>query len=335
MMDDSYPDQLVRLMNGYWQTQAIYVAAKLGLADRLRDQPRTAEELSAEAGAHPRALHRLLRALASLGIFAEDDRHRFALTPLAEGLRRDGPNSVRALAIMRGEWQYEAWGQLLYSIQTGRSAFEKLYGQPLFDFLSRNPDKGKLFDDAMTAVHGRETAAMLEAYDFAGIGTLADVGGGNGEVLTAVLTKYPHLRGLLFDLPAVAERTRANLQAAGLEGRCTVVAGSFFASVPSGADVYLLRHILHDWDDDKAVAILGKCREALRTRGKLLVVEGVVPPGNEPAVSKFFDLAMLVLPGGLERTEEEYRGLFQAGGFRLERIVPTRSWISVLEGAPL
>jgi hypothetical protein len=275
-----------------------------------------------------------MRALASLGIFTEDASGRFALTPVGECLRSGVPGSVRSLAIMRGEWQYETWGQLLYSIQTGQTAFDKLYGMPLFEYLSRNPDKGQLFDDAMTGVHGRETAAMLEAYDFSGIGTLADIGCGNGEVLCSVLKRYPGLRGVFFDLPAVAERTRANIDRAGLSGRSQVVAGSFFEAVPGGADAYFLRHIIHDWDDDRSITILRHCRQALGERGKLLVVEGLVPPGNEPALSKFYDLSMMVLPGGMERTEAEYRRLFEASGFRLTRIVPTASWISVLEGEP-
>jgi SAM-dependent methyltransferase len=334
--EDTPQDHLVRLMNGYWHTQAIYVAARLGLADVLANRrPRSAEELAAATGAHPRGLYRLLRALAGLGLFTEDDQHRFTLAPLAESLRSDVPGSVRSLAIVRGEWQYEAWGRLLDSVRTGRTAFETVYGMPLFDYLSRHPDKGQLFDDAMTGVHGRETAAMLEAYDFSGFATLADIGGGNGEVLSAVLTKYPHLRGLLLDLPAVAERTRARLAAVGLAERCEVRAGNFFEAVPPGADAYLLRHILHDWDDDRAVVLLRNCRAVLRPGGKFLVVEGVIPAGNEPSVSKFFDLAMMVLPGGLERTEAEYRRLFEAGGFRLARLVPTRTWISVLEGEPV
>ena len=235
---------------------------------------------------------------------------------------------------MRGEWQYEAWGKLLHSIQTGEPAFEKIHGMPLFEFLARHPDKGRLFDAAMTGVHGRETTAMLESYDFSGIGTLADVGGGNGEVLSSILKAYPNMRGILFDLPAVAERTRANIEAAGLTDRCRVVAGSFFASVPAGADAYLLRHIIHDWDDEKSLTILRNCRTAMGEAGKLLVVEGIVPPGNEPSVSKFFDLAMMVVPGGMERTEEEYRRLFEAAGFRLKRVAPTTSWVSVIEGEP-
>jgi hypothetical protein len=275
-----------------------------------------------------------LRALASIGIFAEDEQRRFGLTPMAECLRGNVPGSVRSLILMRGEWQYQAWGQLLYSIQTGRSAFEHVYQMPLFDYLAGHPEKGKLFDDAMTGVHGRETTAMLDAYDFSGIGRLADVGGGNGEVISSILKRYPTMTGILFDQPLVIERSRMGLELAGLSGRCRAVGGNFFESVPAGADAYLLRHIIHDWDDDRSITILRNCHAALGNRGKLLVVEGLLPPGNGPALSKFFDLAMMVLPGGMERTQEEYLRLFEAGGFQLTRIVPTSTWISVLEGEP-
>lgn len=327
-MNDDLHDQLAHLLSGYWYTQTIYVAAKLNLAELLRDGPRSAPELVQSTGTNSRALYRLLRALASIGIFAED-RGRFCLTPLAECLLDP---SAKAMATLRGECQYRAWGELLYSVQTGRSAFEKVYGKPIFDYLAEHPQTGHLFDLAMTGVHGRETQAMLEAYDFTGIGTLVDLGGGNGSVLTAMLRRYPGLQGILFDLPSVAERTKAHIEAAGLASRCQVMAGNFFEAVPSGADACLLRHIIHDWDDAQSVTILGHCRRAMRPGGKLLVVEGVVPPGNEPSVSKFFDLAMLVLPGGMERTEQEYRQLLEAAGFRLTRIVPTRTWVSVIEG---
>lgn len=187
----------------------------------------------------------------------------------------------------------------------------------------------------MTGVHGRETRAMLDAYDFAVVGRLADVGGGNGEVIAAVLAKSPAMRGVLFDRPAVVERAKGNLTAAGVADRCEVTAGDFFASVPPGADAYLLRHIIHDWDDAKSVAILRNCRAAMKPGGKLLVVEGIVPPGNGPSVSKFFDLAMMVLPGGMERTEGEYRRLLAASGFALTRVVPTATWVSVIEATPM
>lgn len=334
MNEPTAQDQVARLLTGFWTTQTIYVAAKLGIADCLRQGPQTAAELARLTQTHPDALYRLLRALASLGLFAEDDRQRFSLTPLANCLRSDVPGSLQPLAIMRGEWQYQAWGELLHSIQTGRPAFEKTHGMPLFDFLARHPDKGQIFDAAMTAVHGRETDAVLDAYDFAGIGTLVDVGGGNGSVLSAILKKHAAMKGIVFDVPEVIERTRKLIVTAGLTDRCQVQAGDFFHEVPAGADAYHLRHILHDWEDDRAIAILKNCRQAMPDHGRLLVVEGIIPSGNDPHPSKYFDLAMMVVPGGLERTETEYRRLFAAAGFRLDRIVPTRSWISVIEGVP-
>jgi hypothetical protein len=327
-MSENLHEQLTRLVSGYWSTQTVYVAAKLDLAELVKDGPRSAHELAEWTGTNSRALYRLLRALASIGIFAED-QGCFCLTPLAECLLEP---STKAMALMRGGFQYRAWGELLYSVHTGEPGFEKVYGKPIFDYCSEHPETGKLFDLAMTGVHGRETEAMLQAYDFTGIGRLADIGGGNGSVITAILRRYPALQGILFDLPGVAERAKANLAAADLQSRCRVVAGSFFESVPQGADAYLMRHIIHDRDDEQAVKILQNCRRAISQGGKLLVVEGVVPPGNEPSVSKFFDLAMLVSPGGMERTAVEYRQLFEAAGFRLVRIVPTGTWVSVLEG---
>jgi hypothetical protein len=320
-------------MAGFWTTQAIYVAAKLGLAELLARGPRSPEDLATTTGTHAPSLYRLLRALAGLGIFAEEPDGRFALTPMASCLQ-DGPESLRSLAIMRGEWQYAAWGQLLHSIRTGQTAFDTLHGMPLFEWLAQKPEAGRIFDAAMTGVHGRETAAMLDAYDFSGIRTLADIGGGNGSVIRAVLERYPEMTGILFDLPGVGERARAELATAGLTARCRIETGSFFDGVPAGADTYLLRHIIHDWDDERSVAILRVCRRAMGPASRLLVVEGVVPTGNEPSVSKRYDLSMMVMVGGKERTEVEYRTLFAAGGFRLTRIVPTRTWVAIIEGEP-
>jgi ubiquinone/menaquinone biosynthesis C-methylase UbiE len=320
------------MLTGYWITQALYVAAKLGIADLLTAGPRSPDDLAQVTKSHAPALYRLLRALASVGVFAEDGQGRFSLTPLAECLRSDVPGSQRALAIMTGEEHYRAWGELLYSVQTGQTAFDKLYGMPVFDFLSRNPEQAKVFDAAMVGVHGRETAAMLDAYDFSGIATLADIGGGNGSLLTTVLKRHPAMRGILFDLPGVTERARGNLQAAGLADRCQVIGGNFFESAPAGADAYLMRHIIHDWDDEKATRILQNVHRVMGKEGRLLVVEGVIPHGNEPSFGKLLDLTMLVIPGGKERTEEEYRKLFEAGGFHLTRIVPTKAEVSVVEG---
>ncbi len=324
--------QISRMLTGYWISQALYVAAKLGLADLLKDGPRTADALASATRTQPRALYRLLRSLASQGVFVEDNQCRFSLTPLAECLRSDVPGSQRSLAIMNGEEHYHAFGQLLWSVQTGQTAFDKLHGMPVFDFLQRHPEQAKIFDEAMVGVHGRETAAMLEAYDFSGVRVLADVGGGNGSLLATALKRHPQMRGILFDLPGVIERARANLQAAGIADRCQAIAGSFFESVPPGADAYLMRHIIHDWDDARATTILRNVHRAMGAGGKLLVIESVIPPGNSPSFGKLLDLAMLVIPGGEERTEEEYRKLFQAAGFRLNRIVPTPTEVAVIEG---
>lgn len=329
-MELSPQQQISRMISGNWMAQALYVVAKLGLADLLKDGPRTADDLAATTDSHPRSLYRLLRTLASMGVFVEDEHQRFSLTPLAECLRWDKPGSQWAMAITAGELFYKAWGDLLYSVQTGRTAFEKVYGQPIFDYFGDHPDKAKLFDETMVGVHGRETAAMLDAYDFSGIRVLADIGGGNGSTITAILKKHTNMRGILFDLPNVAERAEANIGAAGLQDRCEVIGGSFFESVPRGADAYLLRYIIHDWYDDKAGAILKNVARAMGHDGRLLVVESVISPDSP--VGKMLDLAMLVLPGGEERVAEEYRILFQSAGFRLNKIVPTKAEVSMIEG---
>ncbi|HVJ68917.1 MAG TPA: methyltransferase, partial [Caulifigura sp.] len=329
----SSPNELLnRMITGYWTTQAVYVAAKLKIADLLADGPRSAEDLARATGTHAPSLYRLLRALASMGMFAETGSSLFELTPLAALLRRDAPGSQWALAVMSGEEHYKAWGELLYSVETGKIAFDKLYGMPVFDFLSRNVEQAKVFDAAMVGVHGRESSAMVDAYDFSGIQVLADVGGGNGSLLTAVLKAHPSMRGLLYDLPGVVERARPNLAAAGVGERCDVVGGSFFESVPPGADAYLMRHIIHDWDDDKSLTILRNIHRVLPADGRLLLVEGVIPPGNDPCFGKLLDLTMLTIPGGKERTEAEYRELFRTAGFELTRIVPTNAEVSVIEG---
>jgi hypothetical protein len=239
---------------------------------------------------------------------------------------------VRSAAIAMGEEHYRAWGDLLYSVQTGRTAFEHVFGQPIFSYLAANPRAAALFDETMTAVHGAETAAMLEVYNFTPIGTLVDVGGGNGTTLAAVLARDALLHGILFDRPDVIDRARERLKAAGMEHRCLLVGGDFFKSVSVGGDAYLLRHILHDWYDEQCLTILGNIRKAMLPRAKLLVVESVIPPGNEPFFGKLLDVNMLVMPGGMERTEAEYRQLFAAAGFQLSRIIPTRMEVSVIEG---
>jgi hypothetical protein len=274
----------------------------------------------------------VLRALASVGIFAEGPPRQFSLTPLAEPLQSNVPNSKRALALMSGDEQFQCWTEIAYSIQTGKKAFDKVFGQPIFDYLGEHLDKAQVFDAAMVGIHGRESDAILNAYDFSGINTVVDIGGGNGSQLIALLQAHPQTRGILFDLPHVIERAKPIIAAAGLADRCELVAGSFFDAVPAGAGAYFMRHIIHDWEDEKSLTILRNCHRAMPPHGRLLVVESVIPSGNEPFGGKFLDLVMLLIPGGKERTEAEYRALFQDAGFELSNIVPTGSEVSVIEG---
>ena len=336
-MSDAKPNprqQVLQMIHSYWTAQAIHVAAKLNLAELVQDGPKTAAELAKVTNSHPQSLYRLLRALASVEIFAEDEQGRFRLTPMAECLL-DQHGSQRAVALMMGEEHYRSWGDLLYSIQTGKPAFDHLFGKPVFDWLSEHPEQAKIFDAAMTGFHGPETQAMIDAYDYTGVTTLVDIGGGNGTVLAAVLKKYPAMKGILYDLPGVIERAKKNLADAGLAARCQTIAGSFFQSAPSGGDVYQMRHIIHDWTDEQCQTILGHIRKVIPKTGRLLVIEMVVKPGNVPQPAKWLDLNMLVLPGGRERTESEYRAMYAQAGFQLTQIVPTPTEVSVIEGKPV
>jgi len=326
--------QMGQMITGYWVSKAVYVAAKLGLADLLADGPKSVSVLASETGADERALYRLLRALASVGVFCGRADGTYEQTPLSATLR-SGADGMRAFAIMAGESLYEAWGDLFHSVTTGEVAFEKRFGMPFFEHLSRAPEESaRVFDEAMTQIHGHETPAMLAAYDFSDCRTVADVGGGNGSVLTAILERHSNTRGLLFDLPHVIERAATEMAARGLAERCCTVAGSFFEHVPEGADCYLMRHIIHDWNDEQCRTILGHCRRAIPADGRLLVVEAVIPEGNGFFFEKLLDLNMMAVPGGLERTEREYADLLASADFTLRRVVPTEASISVIEAVP-
>jgi hypothetical protein len=329
---------LMQMVSGYRASQALYVAAKLGIADLLKDGPKSSDELAEAAHAHPAALRRLMRALASLGIFEEDAAGRFSLTPMGTCLRSDVPGSLRApVLFLVGEEGWRAWGALLHSVQTGEPAFDHVYGMGGFDYGAQHPEFSKVLDESMAAFAAPVADAVLAAYDFSGTSTLVEVGGGNGALLSAILRAHPELRGILFDLPHVVTGASKVLADAGVADRCEVVGGSFFDSVPGGGDTYMLKWIIHDWDDDRSIAILRACHRAMKGTGKLLVLDQILPRRAEPsgATAVFmFDLEMLVVaPGGRERTEDEFRALLAAAGFRVNRVVAT-TWLrlGVIEG---
>lgn len=332
-MSDVGPS-LPQLVTGYWISQAIYAAAWFDLPRHLAAGPRTAEEVAVAAGTHPESTFRLLRALASVGIFVQDGQERFALAAMGEELRDP---AGRAFSLMTGNTMYRAWGELAHSVRTGEPAFDHAFQQPVFEFLRDHPEEAEIFDAAMTGVHGPETEPMIDAYDFSVFETVVDVGGGNGSVLSAILSRAPRLKGVLYDLPDVADRAAPLLDQTGVADRCTVTGGSFFESVPrvsGGPTAYMLRHIVHDWRDDDAAVILRHCREAIgQERGsRVLLVETVIEPGDATDFGKWLDLMMLVV-GGKERTETQYRDLLKAAGLELTRITPTASVVSVVEAA--
>ena len=323
---------LLQMVTGYWVSQSIYVAARLGIADLLQDGAKTSDELARETGAHGPTLYRVLRALAGLGIFAEDENRRFSLTPLAEPLR-SGPNSLRAMAIhMIEDASWAAWGKLLESVRTGEAGFKLAHGAEVFPYYASHPESMEPFNEAMTNFSEAVIQALVPAYDFSSIKKLVDVGGGHGSLLAAILKANSRLQGVLFDLPPAVEGARKRMEMEGVGDRAELVAGDFFESVPAGGDAYLMKLIIHDWDEERAVKILKNCHAAMADGGKLLLIESVVPSGNEPSFSKGMDLQMLIMTGGRERTESEYRDLFAAGGFTLTRVIPTQSAMSIIEG---
>ena len=333
--NQAIPPQLavLQMATGYWVSQSIYVAAKLGIADLLKDSPKSCDELATATRTNAPSLYRVLRSLASLGVFAETQPNHFTLTPLAACLQSDVPDSIRAYVIMQGEVNYQAWGEFMYSVQTGGSSFEHIYGMNLYEYLAQNPESAKIFDESMTNLSVIHSAAIAPSYDFSSIQTLVDVAGGEGLLIASILKSNPTLKGVVFDQPHVIERAKRFLEAEGVLERCQVAAGNFFESVPEGGDAYILKYIIHDWDDEKAIAILKQCHKVMPAKGKILVAEQVIPPGNEPFTGKLLDLTMLVItPGGRERTEAEYRALFEKAGFKLTRIVPTQDEISIIEG---
>ena len=326
---------LLGLINGFRISQALHVAAVLRLSDHLAEGPRTVDDLAAVAGCDPRSLHRLLRALASAGVYAAEPDGRFASTALGDELRSTGLGDWAAFAGASSMWR--AWGALEHSVRTGENAFAAVHGETVWEYRADNPAAGAAFDAAMAALSRRAGAAVLDAYDFAAFHTVADVGGGNGALLATVLGRHPHLRGHLLDQPHVVAAAPALLAAAGVADRCEVHPGDLFTDVPPAADAYLLKSILHDWPDEAALTIARTCRRAMRPGSVMLILERVIAgppylPADLPAT--FSDLNMLVGPGGQERTRAEYEALLRAADLRLTRVVPTTTDVSIIEAVP-
>jgi hypothetical protein len=326
--------QMLDLLTGYWNSQALRVFAQLGIADALEKKARTPAELARAADADPERLYRLLRALAPLGVVKEQRSGRFALAPLGRTLCAGAADSMRSFALMIvDDYNWNGWAQLGEGVRRPVLPFERVYGMEIFEYLDAHPEQLATFAASMSSLSSIENPAVAAAYDFGRVAHLVDVGGSHGHLLAEILRRYRRLRGTLYDRPPVIERARLApyLSAKGVKDRVELVAGDFFAAVPAGADGYLMKYILHDWRDDLCVQILGHCRDAMEKRGRVLVVDTVIPPGNAPHWGKMLDLNMLALTGGRERTAAEFGELFRSAGLKLKKVHPTRCPLSIVE----
>ena len=327
-------EAMLQVINGGFLSQCVYVTAKLGVADFLSDGPKTCDELAVETSTHGPSLYRVMRAMAGLGIFHEDEEGRFTLTPRSELLRSDVEGSLRDWAILRGEdFVWRPWGAILETVRSGSSAFRHVFEKGPFEYLQDDQEAARIFDRAMGSIAAPKFSAVAAAYDFAGVHTLVDVAGGTGGLLTAILEANPGMQGILADLPHVVATARQKIEAAGLAGRCRCVGADMFESIPSGGDAVILGSVLHNWDDERAIRILKNCRRALRPGAKVLLVELLIAGPNQPHIGNLVDLDMLLLTdGGRERTRNDYAALYEAAGFHLSRVVATESPWSVIEG---
>jgi len=330
----SLPPQAVimQIACGAMMTQALGLAAKLGIADLLKDGPKSITEIAEATSTHAPSLYRILRSLAGEGVFRESSPKIFENTDLSNVLRSGVPGSLRSGTIFMAEpWHYNVWGNMLHSVRTGETAWKKTHGDEVFDWFAKHPEESEIFNNAMTDMSASVAPAVVEAYDFSGIETLADIAGGHGFLLSQILKANPGIKGILFDVPPVIAGADTQLRREGVADRVEKITGDFFIEVPA-ADAYLMKHIVHDWDDDRSIQIMKSIYTSMKGKGKLLLVEMVVPEGNLPHDSKLLDLEMLTSPGGMERTADEYRELFGKAGFQLSRIVPTKSPFSIIEG---
>ena len=324
---------VLQLATGYVVSTALHLATKVGVADRLAAGPQYTRDLAAATATNEDALYRVLRLLASLGIFDEIETRRFALTPAGDLLRKDAPRSIHDLVLFIADpLHLRVYADAIESLRTGTPAVETTLGMPVFEYFAAHPDYSTIFNNAMTTLSAAIIPAALEVYDFSGINVLVDVAGGHGQVLTSILRKYPTMRGILMDRDHVIAGAQSHIDAAGVGDRCQTAAGDFFKAVPPGGDAYIMKHIIHDWDDDRAVRILQSIHTAMgSSRGKVILLEGVLAPGNEPGLGKIMDIEMLLFPGGRERSAEEFRTLFDRGGFEMTTIMPTKSPVCVIE----
>ena len=329
---------LNRLIGGYRVSRAIAVIVVLGIPDLLAGGPRDIDDLAQATETHAGALYRVLRLLAGMGLFEEMAPRQFRLTPLGHGLRTDIPGSMGAMALMHlDSAKWRSWGDLLYSVQTGEMAFPHVHSVEIFEYLRQHPDDATVFQQAMTANTARSGAAITRVYNFSSAERIVDVGGGHGLFLATILQAYPALCGVLFDQPEVVEGASAVLATAGVADRCAIVGGDFFAEVPRGGDIYILRQIIHDWDDERAMLILANCRRAMAPSGKVLVIEAAISDDYQQSLPVLqLDLEMLVNYGGRQRTEDEYRALFAAAGLRLGKVIPLNDpgQFSIFEALP-
>ena len=329
------PQSMLIQMGNPSVARVIQAAAKLGLADHLESGPRNAKELAGPLRANAPALHRFMRSLAGLGVLTQTENGRYALTPLGDALRTNAPRSARPTLLMMGsELPARAFDHFVHSLQTGKTGTEKAWGMPFFEYLEQHPEEASLFSQTMVGFHGGEPPAVAAAYDFAKFSTIVDVGGATGNLLAAILARHDGPRGVLFDRPYVVADAPAFLSARGVKERVAIEAGDFFEKVPTGGDGYLLSHIVHDWDEETCLKILGNCRAAMNPDGRLLIIEMVIPEGDGFHPAKLLDMAMLVLMGGEERTEAEYGALLGKAGFRLSGVTPTQSEASIVEALP-
>lgn len=327
--------QLIQMATAYWGSRALYAAATLGLADRIADGSRRPADLATETGAHAPSLHRLLRALAGLGIVAEDGDNGFALTALGQALRSGAPGAARATVLaLAGDWWWRGWEHVLHAIATGQTGMERAFGTTVFEYLAREPEEATYFNEAMIGFHGAEPAAVAMAYDFTRCETIVDVGGGTGNLIAAILERHSHARGVLADRPHVLSEAAVLVESRGLSPRIALEPIDFFTSVPDRGDVYLLSHVIHDWTEEQCLTILRNCRTAMKPESRLLIIEMVLPAGNTPHPGKLLDLAMLVMPGGEERTAGGYDALLKRAGFGMTRVIPTASPVSIVEAVP-